>query len=73
MKKREVKEIEKEKEKSRIERESHFKKPQKKEKRKKVTTAAAGQTWAAYNGAAHHQPCTQCMCAGGRGRDNFKM
>jgi hypothetical protein len=30
MKKREVKEIEKEKEKSRIERENHFKKPKKK-------------------------------------------
>jgi hypothetical protein len=72
MKKREVKEIEKEKEKSRIERENHFKKPKKKKRqreKKKVRIAGAGQTWAAYTGAAHHQPGTQRMCTRGRGAE----
>jgi hypothetical protein len=68
MKKREVKEIEKEKEKSRIERENHFKKP-----KKKSDNRCRWADLGSIQGAAHHQPCTQCKCARGRGRDNFKM
>jgi hypothetical protein len=61
MKKREVKEIGKEKEKIRIERENHFKKPKKK---KKVTTAAAGQTWAAYTGQHTISPAHNASARG---------
>ncbi len=66
MKKREVKEIEKEKEKSRIERENHFKKPKK--KGKKSDNRYRWADLGSIQGAAHHQPCTQMHVREGQGQ-----